>query len=124
MSKAHFDQMLKIVPGLSIRLNKIIGFRRRKIENKLLDLLYCTVEERLAKTLTNLLDDFGIPDGDNYILKIKLTHQDLSELIASTRETTTSTLNKLIKEGVIDYEGKYIRILDRDKLNALSGRQG
>jgi len=119
MSKAHFDEMLKLVPGLAIRLNKIIGLRRRKIENKLIDLLYSTVEERLAKTLTNLLDDFGIPDGDSYILKIKLTHQDLSELIASTRETTTATLNKLKKEGFIDYEGKYIRIVDRQGLETI-----
>jgi CRP-like cAMP-binding protein len=122
MSKSNFDEMLKIVPGLSIRLNKIIGLRRRKIENKLLDLLYSTVEVRLAKTLINLLDDFGIPDNDSYILKIKLTHQDLSELIASTRETTTATLNNLKKEGLIDYEGKYIRILDKDKLDSLSKR--
>jgi CRP-like cAMP-binding protein len=122
MSKSNFDEMLKIVPGLSIRLNKIIGLRRRKIENKLLDLLYSTVEERLAKTLINLLDDFGIPDNDSFILKIKLTHQDLSELIASTRETTTATLNNLKKEGFIDYEGKYIRIPDKDKLASLSER--
>jgi CRP-like cAMP-binding protein len=122
MSKAHFDEMLKIVPGLSIRLNKIIGLRRRKIENKLLDLLYSTVEERLAKTLINLLDDFGIPEDNSYILKIKLTHQDLSELIASTRETTTATLSHMKKEGLIDYEGKYIRIVDKDRLEALGNR--
>ena len=121
MSRTHFDEMLKIVPGLSIRLNKIIGLRRRRIENRLMDLLYSTVEERLAKTLINLLDDFATPDDDTYILKIKLTHQDLSELIASTRETTTATLNKLIKEGLIMYEGKYIKILDKESLEQLSG---
>jgi CRP-like cAMP-binding protein len=121
MSRTHFDEMLKIVPGLSIRLNKIIGLRRRRIENRLMDLLYSTVEERLAKTLINLLDDFATPDDDTYILKIKLTHQDLSELIASTRETTTATLNKLIKEGLIMYEGKYIKILDKESLEKLSG---
>jgi CRP-like cAMP-binding protein len=122
MSKSSFDEMLKIVPGLSIRLNKIIGLRRRKIENKLLDLLYSTVEERLAKTLYNLLDDFGIPDGESYILKIKLTHQDMADLIASTRETTTATLNKMIKDGSIAYEGKYIRIIDKDSIERLSKR--
>jgi CRP-like cAMP-binding protein len=121
MSRTHFDEMLKIVPGLSIRLNKIIGLRRRRIENRLMDLLYSTVEERLAKTLINLLDDFATPDDDTYILKIKLTHQDLSELIASTRETTTATLNKLTKEGLIMYEGKYIKILDKESLEKLSG---
>lgn len=119
MRKQNFAELLKMVPGLAIRLNKIIGLRRRKIENKLIDLLYCTVEERLAKTLINLLDDFGVPDGDSYILKIKLTHQDLSELIASTRETTTLTLNSLKKDGLIDYEGKYIRVIDKDRLEAI-----
>jgi CRP-like cAMP-binding protein len=122
MTKANFDEMLKMVPGLSIRLNKIIGLRRRKIENKLLDLLYSSVEERLAKTLIHLLDDFGIPDGSAYILKVKLTHQDLSELIASTRETTTATLNSLKKDGLIDYEGKYIRIIDKEKLESIYTR--
>jgi CRP-like cAMP-binding protein len=124
MTKSHFDELLKLVPGLSIRLNKIIGLRRRKIENKLLDLLFSTVEERLAKTLTNLLDDFGIPDDSSYILKIKLTHQDLSELIASTRETTTTTLNNFKRDGLIDYEGKYIRILDKERLEALGNHSG
>jgi CRP-like cAMP-binding protein len=119
MTKVQFDGLLKMVPGLSIRLNKIMGLRRRRIENKLLDLLYCTVEERLAKTLIHLLDDFGVPDGDSYNLKVKLTHQDLSELIASTRETTTATLNNLKRENLIDYEGKYIRIVDKDKLEAV-----
>jgi CRP-like cAMP-binding protein len=104
MTKANFDEMLKMVPGLSIRLNKIIGLRRRKIENK------------------HMLDDFGIPDGSAYILKVKLTHQDLSELIASTRETTTATLNSLKKDGLIDYEGKYIRIIDKEKLESIYTR--
>jgi CRP-like cAMP-binding protein len=124
MSKANFDKMLKMVPGLSIRLNKIIGFRRRKIENKLLDLLFSTVEVRLAKTIVNLLDDFGVPDSDSYILKIKLTHQDLSDLIASTRETTTATLGAFKKQGIIDYEGKYIRVLDINRLNELGNLPG
>ena len=119
MTKAHFNELLKMVPGLSMRLNKIIGLRRRKIENKLLDLLYSSVEERLAKTIINLLDDFGIPDGESYKLKVKLTHQDLSELIASTRETTTATINSLKKDGLIDYEGKYIRIIDKEKLERI-----
>ncbi len=119
MSKANFEEMLKMAPGLSIRLNKIIGFRRKKIENKLLDLLFSSVEERLAKMLVNLLDDFGVTDNNSYILKIKLTHQDLSELIASTRETTTATLGIFKKQGIIDYEGKYIRVLDINRLNEL-----
>jgi hypothetical protein len=38
-----------MVPDLAIRLSKLIGLKRRKIENKLLDLLYWTVEQRQAR---------------------------------------------------------------------------
>lgn len=119
MKKENFDKLLDMVPGLAIRLTKMIGLRRWKIENKLLDLLYSTVEQRLAKTLLNLLDDFGVPHNNGYLLKIKLTHKDFADLIASTRETVTASLNKIKEEGIIDYEGKYIIINRPDKLRAL-----
>jgi CRP-like cAMP-binding protein len=121
MTKVNFDQLIGMVPGLSVKLTKIIGFRRRKLENKLLDLLFSTVEQRLAKTLLNLLDDFGIPHNDGYLLKIKLTHQDFSDLIASTRETVTTVLNKFKNEGMIDYEGKYVVIRSLEGLKTIVG---
>jgi CRP-like cAMP-binding protein len=120
MSKADFEAILKNRPEISIQLNKLIGSRKSKIENKLLDLLYRSVKERLAKTLLNLINDFGMQDVNSYLLKVKLTHEDFSELIASTRETTTATLNKFKKDGLIDYEGKYIKIIDKERLALLS----
>ena len=113
--------MIQRMPGLSIKFTKMIGFRRCKIENKLLDLLFSTVEQRLTKTLLNLLDDFGIPHKDGYLLKIKLTHKDFADLIASTRETVTTTLNKFKSEGIIDYEEKYIVIKSLKEIKNIAG---
>lgn len=70
MSKENFDRLLNMVPGLAIRLTKMIGLRRWKIENKLFDLLYSTVEQRLAKTFLRLPDDFGVPHNKGYLVKI------------------------------------------------------
>jgi CRP/FNR family transcriptional regulator len=120
MSKENFDSLLNSAPEFAVHLNKIITLRRWKIENRLLDLLYSTVEERLAKILLDLIEDFGKPDKNAIVLRLKLTHQDLSELIASTRETTTATINNLKKQGIIDYEEKHIRILDKQKLHDVS----
>jgi CRP-like cAMP-binding protein len=121
MTKENFDRLLKLIPGLSIRITKMIGLRRWKLENKLLDLLYNTVEQRIAKTLINLLDDFGIPHYGGYMLKIKLTHSDYADLIASTRETVTTTFSKLKDEGVVDFEDKYIVINSLDRLKNIAG---
>ncbi len=120
MTKENFERLIQMVPGLAIRLSKMIGLKRWKIENKLLDLLYRTVEQRLAKTFINLLEDFGVPHKNGYLLQIKLTHKDYADLIASTRETVTTTLNKMKNDGLIDFEDKYILIKSQDRLSALA----
>jgi CRP/FNR family cyclic AMP-dependent transcriptional regulator len=120
MRREDFDNLLQMVPGLAVRVNKMIGLKRWKIENKLIDLLYRTVEQRLAKTFLNLLEDFGVPRGKGYLLKIKLTHKDYAELVASTRETVTATLNKMKNDGLIDFDGKYIAIGSIEKIADLT----
>lgn len=119
INREHFQDLMQAVPGLSIRITKMIRFRLWKIENRLLDLVYSSVEQRLAKTIVNLLDDFGIPHGDGYLIKIRLTHNDYADLIASTRETVTATFNKLKKKGLIDFEGKQVVVRDLEKLKNL-----
>jgi CRP/FNR family cyclic AMP-dependent transcriptional regulator len=120
MTKEDFELLVQMIPGLVIKMTKMIGLRRWKIENKLLNLLYRTVEQRLAVTFLNLLDDFSIPHGNGYLLKIKLTHKDFADLIASTRETVTATLNKLKNEGLIDFEDKYLVIKQLEKIRLLA----
>lgn len=121
MRKRDFDQMVQRMPDLSIKITKMIGFRRCKIENKLLDLLFSTVEQRLAKTLLSLLDEFGVLQNDQYLIKIKLMHKDYAALIASTRETVTATFNKLKEEGLIDFEGKYVVIKSLEGIKTIAG---
>jgi CRP/FNR family cyclic AMP-dependent transcriptional regulator len=121
MRREDFDTLIKRMPNLSMQITKMIGLRRCKIENKLLDLLFSTVEQRVAKTLLNLLDDFGTPYNGGHLIKIKLTHRDYAALIASTRETVTATFNKLRDEGLIDFEGKYVVIKSLEGIKAIAG---
>jgi CRP/FNR family cyclic AMP-dependent transcriptional regulator len=120
MKKDDFDRLIQMVPGLSVKMTKMIGLKRWKIENKLLDLLYRTVEQRLAKTFLNLLEDFGVPYENGYLLQIKLTHKDFADLIASTRETVTAALNKMKNDGLIDFKDKYVIIRSQDKIENLA----
>jgi CRP/FNR family transcriptional regulator len=114
--REKFQELMQSVPGLSIKITKMIHFRFRKIENRLLDLLHSSVEQRLAKTLVNLMEEFAVPHENGYLVKVKLTHSDYADLIASTRETVTATFNKLKKMGIIDFDNKYVVIKSEDKL--------
>lgn len=120
LKKGDFERLMQIVPGLEIKITKMMGLKHRKIENRLLELLFCSVEQRLAKTFLRLLDDFGVPNNGGYLLKIKLTHKDYADLIGSTRETVTATLNNLKNEGLIDFEEKYVVLPSIEKVRTIA----
>lgn len=117
--RSRFLQLLNTIPGLALRITKVVGFRLWKIENRLMDLVYSTVEQRLAKTIVQLLEDFGVPHEGGYVLKIHLTHKDFADLIASTRETVTATLNRFVKDGLLSKSGKYWVVNDLERLKEI-----
>lgn len=110
LDREGFERLSQKIPLLAAKIKKVMGFRRNRIECRLIDLLTCTVEQKLAKTFLRLLDDFGVPKEGGFLLKVGLTHLDYADMIASTRETVTLKLNKFRKERLIDYEGRHIII--------------
>jgi CRP/FNR family transcriptional regulator len=121
MKTEDMERFILKMPILSVQITRMFGFRRYSIENKLVDLLFRTVEQRFAKTLMSLVDDFGIPHADGILLNIRLTHKDYAALIASTRETVTATVNNLKHKGVIGIEDKYLVIKSLDGIRAITG---
>jgi CRP/FNR family cyclic AMP-dependent transcriptional regulator len=80
-------------------------------------LQHSRASDKLIYTLHYLALTHGRPAGQQKIeLKLDLTHQDFANLTGLTRETAATELNKLKKQGVINY-GKHIPYsLDLGKL--------
>ena len=100
------------------------------LRNKDLDTLKDKVKSILEKNKVNItLDEpkgnkrlaYQI-DGEKeaYYLYVKLTHYDIASLIGSTRETTTACLNEFKREGLIDFDGRRIVIINSDGLKRRS----
>ncbi len=123
MSKRNFDHLMTVVPCLSKRVTKIIGLRFKRIENRLSELLYSTVEERLARVFLYLAAEFGVCQQEGTVIQVRLTHNDLSELIASTRETVTLTVNSFKSKELVDYVGKRFVLLNSERLQEIAGPQ-
>lgn len=113
------DDLLRFADNnqdLSIQLTRAIGSRMRDLENRLQDLIFKDVPTRLARLLYRLMDDYGIPHEKGTMLDVKLTHRDLADLIGSTRETTTATLNVLVKQGLVAKVKSRMVLPDTEKL--------
>lgn len=77
-----------------------------------------SVSEKLARLLLQWSGDAQATDG-SIRLKISLTHEEIAQLIGTSRETVTRTLGELKKRGVLELTGSTLLILNRAELEAL-----
>jgi CRP/FNR family cyclic AMP-dependent transcriptional regulator len=95
----YFSELMEKHAALSVGVTKLIGLRRRRIERRLKYLLFRSNRQRLINLLLELSETYGRQTNDGLLLDIKLSHQDLANVIGSTRETVTVTLGELQAEG-------------------------
>ncbi len=119
ITKSDLLKLIKRRPAITYRLTKIIGERRKEAERNMESILYKGVRERLAGLLIRLSEDYGINDSRGKLLRIKITHQDLANLIGSSRETVSLTLGDFRREGFIDINDRKIIIREADSLSTL-----
>ncbi len=74
---------------------------------------------RLALLLLNLVTNFGEPAENGTRISLRLTNQQMADMIGTTRETVNRTLNKFWDERIIDMRTSNIVILDKTKLETL-----
>lgn len=93
-------------------ITKIVGFRRRRIENRLKSLLFSTNQQRLAHLLLDLAEQFGSAVDDGIRIGLKLSHQELANLIGTTRESVTIMLGKMKSDGMIGGKRECVVLTD------------
>lgn len=77
------------------------------------------VTSRLAGRLLDLARMLGTQRGDQIAVELPLSQRDLGKLAGMCRESTCKTLRRLKSQGVVDYEGRKLRILRPDTLRMM-----
>jgi CRP/FNR family transcriptional regulator, global nitrogen regulator len=114
IQKASLERVIRSDPGFALRLFSSLSERLRQSDEVIESLLHREVSTRLATLLVNLSDRFGEEDGT--IIGVRLTHQDLANMIASTREAVSKVMSEFQREGLIEARSRRIALLDRGAL--------
>ncbi|MEK7761916.1 MAG: Crp/Fnr family transcriptional regulator [Nitrospirota bacterium] len=117
--RKDFDQYLAMHPTVMFKLTKLIGLRLKKIQSRVEDLVFRDVPARLAHLLSELGKTEGIADKQGIRLKVKLTHQEMANLIGCSRETVSTTMGQFRDDGLIQMDGRTITILNPNALSRL-----
>jgi CRP-like cAMP-binding protein len=117
VQKASLERVIKSNPEFALRLFSSLSERLRQSDEVIESLLHREVSTRLSTLLVNLGERFGEGDGSGVLIDMRLTHQDLANMIASTREAVSKVMSELQRDGVIETRNRRISILDRDALS-------
>ncbi|MBI1378995.1 MAG: helix-turn-helix domain-containing protein [Frankiales bacterium] len=113
------DDVERLVLGdgrVAARLATTLGERVSELERRLEDAVFRSVPSRVASTLALLA---GSGDDD-----VRLTHEQLADLVGTTRETVTKVLGDLRGRGLVTSRRGRIRVQDRAALADLATSGG
>ena len=100
---------------LSMEIMKLLSDDLRKAETSITHLAQKPVRERLAEALLFIKETYGFEE-DGKTIDLKITREELANIVGTATETTIRLLSELKNENVLQLEGKKIAILNLAKL--------
>ncbi len=110
MSGIDVDEYLMSHPDVALRMIRLLSTRLSTAEDRLEQISFQPVPVRVGHLLLNLANDDGEVEG--------FTHQELADLLGTSRETVSRATVELKTLGFISTDRRCTRILDRAGLEA------
>ena len=107
ISYKKFRQLIQVNPEILVRLSSQMARRLQTTSQKVGNLAFLDVTGRIAQTLLNLAhqpDAMTHPDG----MQIKITRQEIGQIVGCSRETVGRILKMLEDQNLISAHGKTI----------------
>lgn len=114
-----FEDLLSNNAALGLTMVKLMAKRRLDLENKVETLVFRDVTSKLAELLLELAEEYGVEDSRGTLIALKITHQELANLIGSTRETVSLTLSQFKRKQLLTTDGRKVIVTDSESLRAL-----
>jgi CRP-like cAMP-binding protein len=115
-SRSDVDAWLEVAPNELVQLLRGVSsdLHHERYLARPLELL--PVRARVAATLWLLALKHGRASEATRVLDLNLTREEVAHLAGTVYESVIRTLTSLKKEGVVDLNGRVIRILNEDQL--------
>jgi CRP/FNR family transcriptional regulator len=78
-----------------------------------------TTSEKLARLMLNWCNERGEQTDKGIRLKVLLTHEEIAQMIGTTRETVTRLLTSFRSKNVLEVKGSTVHVVRRDALEAM-----
>lgn len=101
---------------LSIFLMKMMGSRMLELEQRLESLVFKDSRSRIVEYLHDLASKKGQRVGYEMLVRKFLTHQEIANITATSRQTVNTVLNELRNKNIITFNRRRLLVRDMDML--------
>lgn len=116
MPASAFVAMLQENNAVSLHLVELLVAKMRDMSARLFETSVLVLRERFRRELLRLATTIGKPDGQGIMISEVPKQGEIAARIGSHREAVTRELSRLKRKKVIDYDARWIRIIDLDWL--------
>ncbi len=116
MTVDQMKNMMKDHSTLSIFMMKIMGSRVLEMEQRLESLVFKDSRTRIVEFLEDLANKKGQRVGYEMLVRKFLTHQEIANMTATSRQTVTTVLNELRNKNVLTFNRQRLLIRDMELL--------
>ncbi|HYC47427.1 MAG TPA: Crp/Fnr family transcriptional regulator [Burkholderiales bacterium] len=117
----RFRSYLAAHPRVAQLSMQVLAHRLRVLGEMFVNLVADDVNTRLAKLILRLCSRYGTRVEGELRLNLPLTHQEIADMIGTTRQTVTTALSALKRKGVLTMEAHRVRIDSEERLHELGG---
>lgn len=105
LSRQDFLGLLKQNHEVTLELIRVLARRLRETDEQIRGLSFERVESRARRLLARLAKE-KLPDQADRMATAPITHQQLADLVGTSRETITRVVKELKDSGWLEQEGK------------------
>jgi len=116
-----FRDFLLASPPVALKLLGVMAGRVRELTTRLEDRAFLDVPARLAKQLLWLAHNHGEPTAAGAQIEVRLSQQELGDLIGATRESVNKHISEWTRSGVLKQGRDRIELLDLEALRMVAG---
>ena len=117
------DSLMKVIgsnPQFGLWLSKVMSQRQSRMDDRLETLLFKSANGKVAQILLKLAGQYGEQLSEGTLINYPITHQEIGNLIATTRETVSYAFMEFRQRGMISTRQRKTIVHDLGELEAVA----
>lgn len=120
MPKKAYFAMLRRSPDAALEIIKYLGNRLHEAQEKTKILALDRADQRLAALLIDLGARNGVKEPQGIRLTMRLTRQDMANMVGTTTETVIRIMSRFKRDGLVSGTANRLVILNLNRLKTLA----